>query len=64
MENSLKGKDVLSLKNMTRQEMELIFSTADKLDPRKSYSTLHGKRMALFSSRRVLGQDSGLRVQC
>jgi aspartate carbamoyltransferase catalytic subunit len=46
LENSLKGKDVLSLKNMTRQEMELVFSTADKLDPRKSYSTLHGKIMA------------------
>jgi aspartate carbamoyltransferase catalytic subunit len=49
LENSLKGKDILSLKNMTRKEMDLIFDTADKLDSRKSYDTLHGKIMgALF----------------
>jgi aspartate carbamoyltransferase catalytic subunit len=46
IENALKGRDIISLKDMTRKEMELIFDTADKLDPRKSYDTLKGKIMA------------------
>jgi aspartate carbamoyltransferase catalytic subunit len=46
LENSLKGRDILSLKSMTQEEIELIFDTADKLDPRKSYDTLKGKIMA------------------
>ena len=44
--NSLKGRDVISLKDMTREEIELVFDTADKLDPRKSYDILRGKIMA------------------
>ena len=46
VENSLKGRDILSLKDMTREEMELVFDTADKLQPRKSYDILKGKIMA------------------
>lgn len=43
---SLKGRDILSLKDLTRDEMELIFNTADELDPRGHYDTLKGKIMA------------------
>jgi len=46
VENTLKGRDIISLKDMTRKEMELVFDTADKLDPRKSYDTLKGRIMA------------------
>ena len=45
-ENPLKGRDIISLKDFTRKEMDLVFDTADKLDPRKSYETLKGKIMA------------------
>lgn len=31
----LKGKDIISLRDMSREEMELIFDTADKMNPRK-----------------------------
>jgi aspartate carbamoyltransferase catalytic subunit len=44
--NSLKGRDIISLKDMTRDDLELVFDTADKLDPRKAYSILGGKIMA------------------
>lgn len=46
VENTLKGRDIISLRDMTRQEMELIFDAADVLDRRKSYDLLRGKIMA------------------
>ncbi len=46
VENTLRGRDIISLKDITRQEMELIFDAADGLDPRKSYDLLRGKIMA------------------
>jgi len=44
--NSLKGRDIISLKDLTRDDVELVFDTADKLDPRKGYDILGGKIMA------------------
>lgn len=46
LSNTLKGKDIISLKDLTRSEMELIFDTADGLDSRKRYDILGGKIMA------------------
>jgi len=45
-DNPLKGRDIITLKNIGRKEMELIFDTADRLDPRKSYDTLRGRILA------------------
>jgi len=44
--SSLKGRDIISLKDLTRNEMELIFNRADELDSRKGYDILKGKIMA------------------
>jgi aspartate carbamoyltransferase catalytic subunit len=44
--NTLRGRDMISLKDFTRGEMDLVFNEADKLDSRTSYDTLKGKIMA------------------
>lgn len=42
----LKGRDIISLRDLTRDEIELILDTADRLDSRSSYDLLKGKIMA------------------
>mgnify|MGYP001032603602 CR=1 FL=1 len=45
-QNSLKGRDIVSLRDLTVDEMELVFDGADELDPRSGYDILRGKIMA------------------
>jgi len=44
--SSLSHRDIISLKDLTRDEIEYIFNKADELDSRRGYDVLRGKIMA------------------